>query len=238
MNNTSARTVLFFDHTAKMGGGEIALLHLLEGLHRERYIPVVVLGADGPLHQKLVDAGIETHVLPLGEDVAHTRKDSLGRKSLLRFGVVWSTACYTWKLARFMRKRAPHLIHTNSLKADIIGGVAARLARIPVIWHVRDRIHEDYLPRVVVRVFRRLCRLIPSLVIVNSEATLKTLAAPASTASGSSRVRNHVVHDGVPEPQEWNTTAVGSAFCRRTAGWIGGKNQSLERPTRLCACGQ
>ena len=46
------------------------------------------------------------------------------------------------------------------------------------IWHVRDRIDEDYLPRTVVRVFRRLCRVIPTLVVGNSNATLRTLQLP------------------------------------------------------------
>jgi hypothetical protein len=32
MKNMPPKTVPFFDHTAKMGGGEIALLHLVEGL--------------------------------------------------------------------------------------------------------------------------------------------------------------------------------------------------------------
>jgi hypothetical protein len=31
------------------------------------------------------------------------------------------------------------VVHANSLKADIIAGLAARLARVPVIWHVRDK---------------------------------------------------------------------------------------------------
>ncbi|HLK60951.1 MAG TPA: hypothetical protein VKU00_30585, partial [Chthonomonadaceae bacterium] len=46
-------TILYFDHTASMSGGEIALLHLLQALDRARYVPLVVLGIDGPLAQRL-----------------------------------------------------------------------------------------------------------------------------------------------------------------------------------------
>jgi hypothetical protein len=88
MNKPSAKTVLFFDHTAKMGGGEISLFHLVQRLNSERYFPVVLLGAEGELRQKLKDCGIETHVLPLSENVANTRKDSLGHSSLLRLGAL------------------------------------------------------------------------------------------------------------------------------------------------------
>ena len=52
-----ARTILYFDHTAALGGGEIALLHLVEALDRTRFTPVVVLAAEGPLRAKLESAG-------------------------------------------------------------------------------------------------------------------------------------------------------------------------------------
>jgi glycosyltransferase involved in cell wall biosynthesis len=208
MNKRSAKTVLFFDHTAKMGGGEISLFHLVQRFNQERYFPVVVLGAEGELNRKLKECGIETHVLPLSENVANTRKDSLGRSSLLQFGAALRIIRYAFRLARFIRKRKIDFIHTNSLKADIIGGIAARLARVPVIWHVRDRIEDDYLPRSATRAFRYLCRTVPNFIIVNSEATLKTLRLPNPNGVGASRIKsfilrssvvyNGVVHDGVP----------------------------------------
>jgi hypothetical protein len=181
MNKPSAKNVLFFDHTAKMGGGEISLFHLVQRLNRERYFPVVLLGAEGELNQKFKECGIETHVLPLAENVANTRKESLGHSSLLRLGALVRAVRYACRLARFIRKRKIDFVHTNSLKADVIGGIAARLARVPVIWHVRDRIADDYLPRSAARMFRYLCRTIPDFIIVNSEATLKTLCYPIPT---------------------------------------------------------
>ena len=66
----AAKKILYFDHTAALGGGEIALLHLAEALDRKRFEPIVVLGSEGPLHAKLSEAGIETHVLPLAPGLA------------------------------------------------------------------------------------------------------------------------------------------------------------------------
>ena len=43
MTDARARRVLFMDHTAQLGGGEIALLHLVCHLDPTRYLPVVVL---------------------------------------------------------------------------------------------------------------------------------------------------------------------------------------------------
>jgi glycosyltransferase involved in cell wall biosynthesis len=66
-------------------------------------------------------------------------------------------------------------VHTTSLKADLFGLAAARLASVPVVWHVHDRIADDYLPHRVVKAFQLAARHGPSAVIANSSATAVTL---------------------------------------------------------------
>lgn len=193
--------VLFLDHTAAMSGGEIALFNLLRFLDPEKVQPVVVLGAEGPLAEKL-RAIADTHVLPLSPRVAAQKKDKLGIGTLFHVGDVFDALAYIWRLAAFIRRQNIRLVHTNSLKADVIGGLAARLSHRPVVWHIRDRIEDDYLPRPVVRIFRLLSRVIPNYVIANSVATLRTLhlgkgARGTSIPSGIDlNGKTAVVHDG------------------------------------------
>ena len=197
----SSTRVLFLDHTAAMSGGEIALFNLLRFLDREKVRPVVVLGAEGPLAEKL-RAIADTHVLPLSARVAGQQKDELGIRTLFRVRDVFDVLAYIWRLAAFIRRQKIRLVHTNSLKADVIGGFAARFSRCPVVWHVRDRIEDDYLPKSVVRTFRFLSRMIPNYVIANSGATLRTLhlrkgARSTSIPSGIElNGKAAVVHDG------------------------------------------
>lgn len=186
-----------------MGGGEIALLNLIRSLDRELVYPIVVLGENGPL-EDLLRSECEVHVFQLGERVARTRKDDLGWRSLAKFESIAVSSWYAWKLARFARHVEADLIHTNSLKADLIGGLAGKLAGIRIIWHVRDRIEPDYLPNTVVGLFRRLSRFIPDYVIANSVATLQTLHLKRrhhGVAIASGFAFDHkqgVVHDGTP----------------------------------------
>jgi glycosyltransferase involved in cell wall biosynthesis len=74
-----------------------------------------------------------------------------------------------------LKDRHIEVLHTNSLKAFVLGGIAARLQRVKVIWHVRDRIANDYLPNKVVWLMRRLAKILPHFVIANSRATLDTV---------------------------------------------------------------
>jgi glycosyltransferase involved in cell wall biosynthesis len=199
----SPRTILFFDHTAEMGGGEFALLHLVKALNRDRYSPIVVLACDGPLNERLQAAQIPTLVLPLSMSVIKVSKDSLGGRSLLQIGAMLRILRYIVRLRRVLQEYRVDLVHTNSLKADLIGGIAGRLAGVRVLWHVRDRIADDYLPPQVARLFRRLCHMIPHVVVANSQATIMTLGLPAHRYRPDDQWQGvgncYVVHDGVPE---------------------------------------
>lgn len=204
LNSSSPIRVLFFDHTAAQSGAEIAMLNLVRHLDSSKVTPIVVFGAAGPVAEQM-RACAETHVLPLPVEVATAKKESLGVASFLRLRAVLGGAAYIWQLAKFIRRNKVDLVHTNSLKADLIGGIAGRLARCPVIWHVRDRIDGDYLPASVARVFRLLCRWIPYFVIANSAATLRSVypdAPPRSSLPPSvdRRGQSIVVHDGTPWP--------------------------------------
>jgi glycosyltransferase involved in cell wall biosynthesis len=92
-------------------------------------------------------------------------------------GAAPGAAAYVARLALRLRALRPDVVHTNSLKAGVYGSLAARVAGVPVVWHVRDRIAEDYLPRPAVHLVRRLIRHLPDGVLANSEATLATLGA-------------------------------------------------------------
>jgi len=195
------KTILYLDHTAKMGGGEIALLNLVMALNPALYRPLVVLAEDGPLAAKLQAAGIDTTILPLDSTLRETRKDSLGVGSLLRLAQVKQLLAYSRELARWARAHSVDLIHTNSLKSDVYGGVAGRLARIPVLWHVRDNINSEYLPGPVAAGFRLLSRLLPQVVVTNSQSTLNQLwpKRPKTGAVVYSGVPMEIVHDGYVE---------------------------------------
>lgn len=168
--------VVYLDHVARLSGGEIALLRLLP--HLDRVSPHVVLAEDGPLVQQLHLAGISTEVLPLTDSVRHLRKSNVDPRGLSP-RVAGATAAYVLRLAARLRRLRPDLVHTNSLKAGVYGSVAARLAGIPVIWHVRDRIEDDYLPPPAVLLVRRMSRYLANAVVANSRSTMETLAAPS-----------------------------------------------------------
>jgi glycosyltransferase involved in cell wall biosynthesis len=169
--------VVYLDHVGRLSGGEIALLRLLP--HLDGVEAHVILGEDGPLATRLQQAGVSVEVLPLAPAARDLRRGA-ARAGGVPLRTAWETARYTLKLARRLRRISPDLVHTNSLKSGVYGAFAARLARVPVVWHLRDRIAEDYLPRSATSVLRRLVPRLSTGVVANSQATLDTLGATGS----------------------------------------------------------
>jgi glycosyltransferase involved in cell wall biosynthesis len=181
--------VVYLDHCAQLSGGEIALLRLLPAL--EEVEQHVVLAEEGPLVSRLLQAGISVEVLPMAEAVRALPRDDVLRLTRSTADVA-RAALYSARLARRLRALRPDIVHTNSLKAALYGSVAAKAVRVPLAWHVRDRIADDYLPPHAVRLVRSMARRFPDAVVAVSDATLATLGdAPALR-------RATVIRDPVP----------------------------------------
>ncbi len=199
--------VVYLDHVARLSGGEIALLRLLP--HLRRVNAHVILGEEGPLATRLAQAGISVEVLPIAAAARDARKDTV-RLGGASPAALRSTLAYVARLTLRLRQLQPDLVHTNSLKAGVYGSLAARAAGIPLVWHLRDRIAPDYLPRPAVRFVRGLVNRLADGVVANSVATLDTLAAGTDDRSWGRRA----IHDSVKppsHPRTLNTLAAGAS---------------------------
>jgi glycosyltransferase involved in cell wall biosynthesis len=104
---------------------------LAGGLDPARYRPVVALAMDGELRGDLQAAGVEVLVRPL----AVLRRAALSPRGLARIGAM--LARDAGGLARLARARDVALVHTNT-SVTLGGAAAARVARVPHVWHVRE----------------------------------------------------------------------------------------------------
>ncbi|WP_121251076.1 glycosyltransferase family 4 protein [Nocardioides ferulae] len=228
MTTTSARPVagatpglalprtVFLSHCAAWSGAEIALLRLLGPLAGAR--PLVVLAEDGHLVAELEAAGLEVRVLPLA---ARTNRLSREQTARLPLRGVLDVLRYAARLRRLLRQERVELVHANNLKSGVYGCLAARLAGVPAIWHVRDRIAPDYLPGPVVRLVRTLLLVLPDAVVANSASTLATLG-PAVRRTVPHRVLGDPYRTPVPAgPRQAPATEPVVALVGRLTPWKG-----------------
>lgn len=165
--------VVFLDHVARLSGGELALARLVPELDVEAH---VILGEDGPLACRLRHSGVRVEILPLGTAARDLRRNEV--KPLPGAAPALATARYIATLTRRLRQVRPDLVHTNSLKSALYGGLAARAAGVPVVVHLRDRLAPDYLAEGSLRVAQATIHYLASGLVANSASTLETVRWP------------------------------------------------------------
>lgn len=170
-NRTDRLRVVYLDHCAELSGGELCLLELLSAL--KDVDTHVVLGSRGPLVTRLHMQRLSVEVMEMAAGARQIARTQVGAR--LPGRAVVSTASYVLRLAVRLRKLRPDVVHTNSLKAAIYGGLAGRLAGIPVVWHIHDQLVPEEFPRLARRLVRGMARKVPSAIIANSRSTLALL---------------------------------------------------------------
>jgi glycosyltransferase involved in cell wall biosynthesis len=169
--------VLFLHSSAGRYGADRQLVLLAVGLDRARYRPLVVLAMDGELRADLAAAGVEVLVRPL----AVLRRAALSAHGLA--GIGGAVARDAGALARLVRARDVRLLHTNT-SVTLGGAAAARIARVPHVWHVRE-IYAGF--ERIWPAYRRLLLSADALPCVSQATRAQLGTAPQA----------HVLHDGL-----------------------------------------
>ncbi|WP_375493259.1 glycosyltransferase family 4 protein, partial [uncultured Jatrophihabitans sp.] len=168
--------VVYLDHIAQLSGGEIALARMLAAL--PDVDAHVILGADGPLRAQLERAGAEVEVIELDAGARDTRRDVAVGAGGLRAAAALTG--HTARLARRLRQLRPDVVHSNSLKSGYYGAAAARIAGVPLVWHLRDRLVDDYLPARAISATRALLHSAPAAVLCPSREVASHVGGPAA----------------------------------------------------------
>lgn len=101
-----------------IGGGELKLLELVEHLNKEKYNQVVCsVGQGGPLHEQFKEVSSKVVVFP--------------KKNKFDIGLIF-------KVAKLMKEEKINIVQTTLFYADVIGALAAKLAKSPYVisWDV------------------------------------------------------------------------------------------------------
>jgi len=168
---TDRATVAYVDHVGVLGGAEVALCSLISSLDRGQWRPLAVLGAEGPLADRLRGQGLHVNILALPSSLKGIRQDGITRARMLDPGRAAGTARYVLRVAHFLRANRVSLVHANSLRACVLAGLAGRLARIPVVWQIHSIVASPMVSPAGVRLMRTLARRLPHHIICNSVAS-------------------------------------------------------------------
>jgi Glycosyltransferase Family 4 len=116
-----AAPLLFVNYHGTLGGGQVHLLSLLDGLDRRRFTPHVVCCQDGAFADALRARGIMPILVPFG-------------KGKLRYLHVSLPAW--WTIHRLIKRLGIRLVHVSGLQEAKLAASPAAWARVPLVWVV------------------------------------------------------------------------------------------------------
>ena len=122
-----------------------------------------------------------------------TRISTLGR-SINAFDDVRAL----WQLIRIMQKMKPHIVHTHTAKAGMLGRVAAIITRVPVRVHTfHGHVLHGYFSPLVTRIFIQIERVLGWFT--------------HGIVSVGSQVRDDLLEVGIGSPEKYTVIAPGVA---------------------------
>lgn len=162
---------LFLMHTAAPSGAELATARLVGALQD---VEVAVAFTDeGPMVDRMREQGVETTLLRGGFDSRAMTIDGRSVRRLL-IGLI-GLVRLGWSLGAIARQSGASVLVAESTKALVMGAVAARRARIPLVWQVHDRISAEYFGRMLAPLVRGLGWAASDAYVTNSRSTLRSL---------------------------------------------------------------
>lgn len=136
--------VLYFSSFANFRyGGQRSLYHLVCNLDPAAFRPHVVVPAEGELAERLRARGVAVSPVELPKVAPGSAAACV--RALRRIGTL-------------IREGAFRIVHTDGPRNTLYAGMAAALAGIPLVWHIRSSDRDPY--------DRLLCRLCTKLVLV------------------------------------------------------------------------
>lgn len=165
------KRILFINPAGYIGGAEKSLIDLVTGLPRDQFECLVVILGSGPLAGELNRRGIETREILLPAAILNLSRSRGRNRWLTLTGLPFLISPALNRLLRLIREESVDLIHTNGLKAHLLGCLLTILSRRPLIWHFRDY----PAPGGYSLLFRYLARVFPTGIIANSRAVKERL---------------------------------------------------------------
>jgi glycosyltransferase involved in cell wall biosynthesis len=183
----------------QLGGSEKVLLTMLRGVRDARpdWACQVILPGSGPLRDRVEDLGASCVVVPMPLALARVGESAAARQGWntaatlalgLRLGAgAVALPAYEALIARTLSTFGPDLIHTNGLKAHVLGA-RSRVPGPAVVWHLHEYVSRRRLTRWLMRRYARRC----DAVVANSTSVASDLEAVFDVPPRVHVVRNAV----------------------------------------------
>jgi len=214
------KNILFIDHHAELGGGEIALLAIIKNLNRRRFHPLAVLGEGGPLQDELGKLNAAVIIDKLPDYFRQLDRDPEKRNKLTAF--IRSAFClpiFIKNIKSVIIEKNINLVYINSIKSSLYGIPAAKQTKCRIIWHLHDCLTRDFYSLWIIPLIIFLTRMADKIICVSD--TVKKYFIKA----GGNPKKAVVIYNGV-DTERFNPD-ISAESAKKQLGLSGGKIVSM-----------
>lgn len=180
--------VLVFDFVTTFGGVQQVMINLF-GEMRRLYPEIMICCLDGyaerRTEQGLLAQGLAVDSLPINGPTQLNWNEGGHMRILCRYG--WSYLGYLSRLCRYVKRNRYQLIYAQSKKGLMLAATAAKICRIPYVYHA----HGFKSSQEIRGLFRVAVRNAAAVIAISKDVKDKLIAA------GISEGKIHVIYNGV-----------------------------------------
>lgn len=118
---SAPHSILFVNYHGSVGGGQVHLLTLLDGLDKEKFSPQIVCCQEGKFTGLLRERRIEPIMIPFKK-------------------AKWRNLFYSipaiWRFYRLLKSKRFKLVHVSGLEEAKLAAYPCRWTNIPMVWLV------------------------------------------------------------------------------------------------------
>jgi len=142
---STAKKILYIHHVSGGGGALESLLRVIIELDKTKYYAKVLCPDIGASYEMFknnnIDADIERGIKSFNHSTGGWYSLKNGFRIIIGFFNMFNSAFILYKV---FKREKPDIVHLSS--SNLIGpAIATKLAGIPLVWHVREYIHNGYL---------------------------------------------------------------------------------------------
>jgi glycosyltransferase involved in cell wall biosynthesis len=175
--------ILFFHNGSDLYGASRSFLRLNSRLVKDGMTVAAILPQEGPLFDALREAGVDAEILTPFPILERSAFRSIS--GLLRLIIQMPVSVF--KICRLIREFKPDVVHSN-LSVLFTTALAARLKRVPHVWHIRETYAE----------FGFFWKVYRQFMAWGADRIVAVSTPIADQFEGRARKKVSVIHNGFP----------------------------------------
>jgi glycosyltransferase involved in cell wall biosynthesis len=130
------KRILFYESRPEWGGAQKCELDLFLALKRQGIHTYLLSSTNGPMIDRVKDAGEEFTIIPINNNVNKVRKGQVKTGLLFLIYQLWCMFPHLFRVSFFILKNRIKLVYTSQFRSQLVIGWVAKLLGRKVIWHI------------------------------------------------------------------------------------------------------